>query len=199
VLSSSNKISAVCSHTSVKTQNEKLVPAAYSSLTMDPLLDHTSVSFDPSLNMSRSLEGPDLDLSVPTVLTIPSSKPEKKKKRKHDKMRLCTFSLAEAEHQLLTFNCNVGGFAARVLIDGSAEGNVISTKFQKQHNLSFNLCNPIPVLLPDGSSTITSYTVPVTVQRDGYIDILNPILYPLKKYDLILGKPWLIRINPQIN
>ena len=114
-------------------------------------------------------------------------------------MRLCSFSIAEAERQLLTFNCLISGFPARVLIDGGAEGNVISTSFQKKNNLPRTIISPIPVLLPDGSSTITNHTVNITIERNGYTDNLNPILYPLKKYDLILGKPWLTQINPQIN
>jgi hypothetical protein len=93
----------------------------------------------------------------------------------------------------------VNGFPARVLIDGGAEGNVISTSFQQKHNLLHTTINPIPVLLPDGSSSITNHTVAITIERNKYIDTLNPILYPLKKYDLILGKPWLTHINPQIN
>ncbi|KAF9914362.1 hypothetical protein FBU30_002618 [Linnemannia zychae] len=131
---------------------------------MAPLLDHTSVFVNPSPIVSRSLDGSDLDLTAPTESMTPASPSDKKKKRKCNKMHLCTFSLADAERQLLTFNCNVGGFAARVLIDGGAEGDVISTKFQKQYNLPRTMCNPIPILLPDGSSSITTHTVPVTIQ-----------------------------------
>jgi hypothetical protein len=58
---------------------------------------------------------------------------------------------------------------------------------------------PIPILLPNGSSSITSHTVPITLDRGDYSDSLNPILYPLNKYDLILGKPWLTKVNPHIN
>ncbi|KAG0195283.1 hypothetical protein BGX28_001781, partial [Mortierella sp. GBA30] len=38
-----------------------------------------------------------------------------------------------------------------------------------------------------------------TLDRDAYIDNLSAIVYPLKKYDLILGKPWLTDINPIID
>ena len=149
--------------------------------------------------MSRSSDGPDLDLPASDVSTTPPAKPDKKRRRRRKGLHLCSFSLAEAERQLLTFNCNVGGFPARVLIDGGAEGDVISTKFQKQHNLPLTSCHPIPVLLPNGSSSITSHTASITIEREAYSDTLNPILYPLQRYDLILGKPWLTRINPQID
>jgi transposase InsO family protein len=164
---------------------------------MAPLLDQTP-TFDSSHLVSRTSEGPDLDLPAPVVSTTPPTKRQLKRQRQKQ-LRLCSFSVAEAERQLLTFFCSVNGFPARVLIDGGAEGNVISTSFQQKHNLLRTTINPIPVLLPDGSSSITNHTVAITIERNKYIDTLNPILYPLKKYDLILGKPWLTHINPQIN
>ncbi|KAF9176150.1 hypothetical protein BGZ50_001667, partial [Haplosporangium sp. Z 11] len=35
--------------------------------------------------------------------------------------------------------------------------------------------------------------------RDAYNDQVSAIVYPLKKYDLILGKPWLTKVNPHID
>ena len=148
--------------------------------------------------MYRDSDGTDLDLPAPAVPTTPPSTRQLRRKRQKG-LRLCSFSLADAEKQLLTFNCLVGGFPARVLIDGGAEGNVISTTFQRKHNLPRTVTAPIPVVLPDGSSTITRHTVSVTLERETYCDTIDPILYPLRKYDLILGKPWLTQTNPQIN
>lgn len=148
--------------------------------------------------MYRDSDGTDLDLPAPDESTTPPTK-RQLKRRRQKQLRLCSFSIAQAEHQLLTFKCLVGGFPARVLIDGGAEGNVISTSFQRKHNLPRTAINPIPILLPNGSSSLTSHTVPVTLERNNYTDTFNPILYPLKNYDLILGKPWLTQTNPQIN
>jgi transposase InsO family protein len=107
--------------------------------------------------------------------------------------------VTEAERTLLTFIGSVNGHPARILIDGGAEGNVISTSFQKRHSLPLQTRNPIPIVLPDGSSSITQHTVPITLNRHNYSDDLDPLLYPLKSYDLILGKPWLTTTNPDIN
>jgi len=107
--------------------------------------------------------------------------------------------VTEAERTLLTFIGSVNGHPARILIDGGAEGNVISTSFQKRHSLPLQTRNPIPNVLPDGSSSITQHTVPITLNRHNYSDDLDPLLYPLKSYDLILGKPWLTTTNPDIN
>ena len=104
-----------------------------------------------------------------------------------------------AEHTLLTFIGSINGHPARILIDGGAEGNVISSAFQQQHSIPRQACSPIPIILPDGSSSITQHTVSIQLARDAYIDTLQPLLYPLKKYDLILGKPWLTQTNPHID
>lgn len=162
-----------------------------------PPLDQTT-TYDLSHPVYRNAEGADLDLPAPAESTTLPSKRQLKRWRQKQ-VHLHSFSVAEAERQLLTFNCLVGGFPARVLIDGGAECNVISSFFQKQHHLPRTSISPVPVLLPDGSTSITNHSVPVTIDRNNYSDNLNPILYPLKKYDLILGKPWLTQINPQIN
>ena len=175
---------------------EEPIAVADAPPTLAHPLDQTHI--DSSQPVYRSPDGPGLELAAPDVSTTPPVK-RSRKKQKQKKLRLCSFSIAEAERQLLTFNCLVSGFPARVLIDGGAEGNVISTSFQTKHKLQRTTISPIPILLPNGSSSITNHTVPITIERKGYTDSLNPILYPLKKYDLILGKPWLTHINPQIN
>ena len=155
---------------------EDPTPVADAPPILAPLLDQTHI--DSSQPVYRYPDGPDLDLAASAASTTPPTKRQLRRQRQK-KLRLCSFSIAEAERQLLTFNCLVSGFPARVLIDGGAEGNVISTTFQRKNNLQRTTINPIPVLLPDGSSTITNHTVAITIERKGYIDSLDPILYPL--------------------
>ena len=85
------------------------------------------------------------------------------------------------------------------MIDGEAEADVVSKKFVAQHNIPLTPTSPIPVLLANGSTSITSHTASINFQRFNYSDTLHPIVYDLGKYDLILGKPWLTKINPSIN
>ena len=113
--------------------------------------------------------------------------------------QLSAFHGPQAAKTLLTFVATVNGKPAKVLIDGGAEGNVISAAFCKRHYLALNACSPIPVVLPNGSTHITNSTAPITLTRDSYTGYLEPLLFCLTKYDLILGKPWLAEVNPQIN
>jgi len=99
----------------------------------------------------------------------------------------------------LSFIGNVAGAPARILIDCGAEGNVISSSFCKQHSLPRIRGPGIPIILPDGSSSISSFTSTFSINRDTYSDKLDALAYPLSNYDLILGKPWLTTINPLIN
>jgi len=148
---------------------------------------------------SRTIEKVALERHVSFAPLEPSpTKCQTKRKRKRA-IKLMSFTTADAERTLLTFIGSVNGHPAHILIDGGAEGNVISATFAKQHSLPLVSCSPIPIILPDGSSSITNNTASITLARDTYHDTLNPLLYNLQKYDLILGKPWLANVNPKIN
>jgi hypothetical protein len=110
-----------------------------------------------------------------------------------------TFTVEQAKSTLLTFVCNVNGHAARILIDGGAQGNVISSSFVKRHAIPLCSSSPIPIVLPNGSQSFSAHTANITLQRQHYSTTLDPIVYPLQKYDLLLGKPWLTQTNPLIN
>ncbi|KAF9406927.1 hypothetical protein BGZ76_006234, partial [Entomortierella beljakovae] len=154
----------------------------------------------PSPSVPVLIEMVDLDLPSPSnSLVQPFLLKSKIKHQKKHEIRLHTFSPSMAERTLLKFIGSVNGQPAQILIDGGAEGNVISSSFQKQHSILVNSCSPIPIVLPNRSTTITTLTASILLQRDNYSDNLDAIVYPLQKYNLILGKPWLTQINPQIN
>ena len=54
-------------------------------------------------------------------------------------------------------------------------------------------------MLPNGSASLAHNVAEFTLERDAYKDTLSAIVYPMPKYDLILGKPWLTQVNPSIN
>ncbi|KAF9176483.1 hypothetical protein BGZ50_000557, partial [Haplosporangium sp. Z 11] len=93
----------------------------------------------------------------------------------------------------------VNGRPARILIDGGAEGNVISSTFCKNNNVELIHSIPIPIILPNGSASLSYHQAAFSIARDAYNDRLSAIVYPLKKYDLIIGKPWLMEVNPIID
>ena len=138
-------------------------------------------------------------LASQTPLAPPSSKRSRRRQRGPRVIRLQSFTTSVAERTLLAFIGSVNGHPARILIDGGAEGDVISSTFQKRHSIPLQSCSPIPIVVPDGSFSITSHTASILLERDNYTAKLQPFLYPLKKYDLILGKPWLTHTNPSIN
>jgi hypothetical protein len=139
------------------------------------------------------------DPFVSPASPVPAYSKSKLKRIRKRTVRLQSFTQSMAERTLLTFIGSINGHPARILIDGGAEGNVISSSFQQQHSIPRQACSTIPIILPDGSSSITQHTVSIQLARDAYIDTLQPLFYPLKKYDLILGKPWLTQTNPHID
>lgn len=76
---------------------------------------------------------------------------------------------------------------------------MISSHFCKQNNVHLKESTPVPIVLPNGSASLSHHTANPTLERDSYKDRVHAIVYPLKKYDLILGKPWLTQVNPNIN
>lgn len=141
----------------------------------------------------------DLD-PLPSLASLDQPMSKRRAKRLRQKtVRLHAFTTEQASRTLLSFIGNVSGHPARILIDCGAEGNVLSSSFRKAHDLPRLPGPPIPIILPDGSSSISSHTCSVSIARDKYSDNLDTLLYPLQNYDLILGKPWLTSINPSIN
>lgn len=142
--------------------------------------------------------------SLPNAPTVfpDSSKHRKPRRRRHQSkpVRLQSFNVTyENERRLLTFIGAVNGRPARILIDGGAEGNVINSAFCKNNDIPLTPCAPIPVILPNGTASLSHHQASFTLERSTYKGDINAIEYPLKKYDLILGKPWLTQVNPNIN
>ena len=143
----------------------------------------------------------DLDPSLSLSSLATSLSPQELQELYSRRIHLQALNTRDTCRTLLTFVGAVNGKPARILIDGGAEGSVISSSFIKQHAsfIPLHLCKPIPIILPDGSSSITNHTASITLTRDNYLDHLNPIVYNLHSYDLILGKPWLAHVQPNIN
>jgi len=135
----------------------------------------------------------------PSYASVPAISKSKARRLRKKGLNLCAFTVDKAKTTLLTFVCNVNGKAARILIDGGAQGNVISSSFVKKHSIPVLSSPPIPIVLPNGSQSFSAHTAPIDLHRKGYSTSLDPIVYPLQKYDLLLGKPWLTEVNPQIN
>ena len=179
-------------------KKEKIIDTHPAPASLAQTWEKSQPRYDPSV-LSRSTEDVDLDPLASLASLAPTLSKSQLRRLRKRAIRLQSFTTAEAERTLLTFIGSVNGYPARILIDGGAEGNVISTSFQQRHSLPLTSCAPIPIILPDGSYSITNHSASIHLERDKYSDDIDTLLYPLKKYDLILGKPWLTRINPLIN
>ena len=146
---------------------------------------------------------PSSDVLTPTSIDTTQFSQPYKRSRHAKKGRIFLQSvqtLYKHKKQLLTFTANINGKPARVLIDGGAEGDVVSSSFCRSNNdITLQDTVPIPVLLPNGTASFAHYTASILLHRDNYLDRIDTIVYPLRKYDLILGKPWLTHVNPMIN
>ena len=87
------------------------------------------------------------------------------------------------------------------LVDSGASGNFVSSDFVRRHKLSLQkLAVRQTINLADGSQQpAEGQLVAAPVSLSTYSDTVDLIALPLSGYDMILGMPWLERVNPQID
>ncbi len=108
------------------------------------------------------------------------------------------------ESTMILLQGNVNGYNARVLIDCGASHNFISENFVKCHDLPTNRITPVSVTVANGrTSYINQVFEGFELALDDFNDrIISAYVFPIQSdanYDLILGLPWLFRINPSID
>ena len=108
----------------------------------------------------------------------------------------------EPEHDLLRIQGKIGGRRAVMLIDSGSTHDFIADSFVRKHHLDTDASSAVlSVTLADGSTSevpqISTRTLRLTV--GGFSEEQHFTVYPLTRYDAILGKPWLTRNNPSIN
>ena len=119
------------------------------------------------------------------------------------KVRTSTVCItADHEHDLLRIQGKINGHNVTMLIDSSLTHDFILEKFIKKHGISTTKSSDVlNVTLTDGSSRSqpmqTTDTLKTVVRS--FTEHQRFVMFPLTRYDVILGKPWLTRTNPQIN
>ena len=93
--------------------------------------------------------------------------------------------------------------STHALIDSGAEGQFIDTNFAKAHRIPLHkLATPIPVRnvdnTPNSQGPITHFTIRRTF-LEGKMVFTRYLATSLGKQTIILGLPWLRRLNPKIN
>jgi hypothetical protein len=108
---------------------------------------------------------------------------------------------------LITHTVILNGISATALIDSGAQEDFVDTNFVLAYNMATTTTSLIRyVSLANGTRHDASATlidarkVMTTRPEVGNLiveDTISPTLTSLGRYDLILGKPWLTRVNPQ--
>lgn len=99
-------------------------------------------------------------------------------------------------------NCAVNGERSGCLIDGGATGDFIDLSFAASLGLPLTpVDDPMTVTVADGSSMISASRVAVTLTFAGRFTATRQLhVVDLKgQFPIILGKPWLRDVNPDIN
>lgn len=117
-------------------------------------------------------------------------------------LELCAWSETYLGDRLIILRGRINGQDATVLVDGGSTGNFLSQRFVERHQLpTVPTTQPLEIRLADGSpitSTVKSGLLQCKIKS--YTDALAGLpIVPLDKYDVVLGKPWLARLNPQVN
>src|SRR5690554_2845930 len=112
--------------------------------------------------------------SLTSLATLSKSKLKRLRKRT---IRPQSSTMDVAERTLLTFVGTTNGRLPRIPIYGRADDNAISSSFKENYSILPHSCSPIPVILPDGSPSISSHKALISLQRDSYSDSLDPIVY----------------------
>ncbi len=122
-----------------------------------------------------------------------------------DAVFLCRLTDAQREEKsstLLLYSGTLNGCSATILVDCGATGNFISKSFVERNHL--NTCPrviPTTVTMGDGKTYPVETHMPRAELRVGqYKDYLPLMQASLGcTFDVVLGKPWLARVNPAIN
>ena len=101
----------------------------------------------------------------------------------------------------LVFEGELAKVWIKILLDSGASSNFISQEFLDQHQLPMKALPRIQTIFSgDGSQkTCTTKTTSIKLQIDSFQDKIQALPLDLSQYDLILGTPWLIKHNPQID
>ena len=111
-------------------------------------------------------------------------------------------AMTDGEHDLLLVQGKINGRRATMLLDSGSTHDFISEEFVKRHSLATTSePDDIHITLADGSTTsrqiVTTGDVKVVVKD--FSETQHFTVFPLFRYDAILGKPWMFRNNPNIN
>lgn len=102
---------------------------------------------------------------------------------------------------LLIYEGTIRGAPAKILVDGGATAHFVDASFVTKHRLStVGKSTADAVRLADGTVLHSTQVMPATPFSMGsYRDNATLHVVQLRGFDMVLGKPWLARFNPDID
>ena len=110
--------------------------------------------------------------------------------------------LNNALSDLLRVHGRVNGHKALILIDSGSTHDFVSAEFAQEHNLETQTMDgSFTITLADGTTSTRPLvlTKPLSLALPNLREVQTFTVFPLSRYDVILGKPWLAKNNPAIN
>ena len=114
---------------------------------------------------------------------------------------LVNSSSSSCKHDLVVVTASVGPLKVNCLVDSGATHNFVSSSWiRSSHTPLVPASDRLSVALADGHSCEVDHIANLSLNL-GQGFLCNEVLsvVPLVKYDIILGKPWLYRYNPDID
>lgn len=115
---------------------------------------------------------------------------------------LCSIASHDYGQRLLVFPGTVNGFPVKILIDSGAMRDFASSKLVKKFGLATStLEHPLRVRLANGLVQATDRYLDNAILdiAEQHCVSRNFVITDIQDYDIILGKPWLTDINPDID
>ena len=102
--------------------------------------------------------------------------------------------------ELLVFSGELCNHPVKVLIDSGATRNFVSTSSIQDHDMKLDRREtPLVIKTADGTTHMNDkYLRQREIRIQGYSSLLDFEVFPLKDYDVILGKCWLELVDPRI-
>ena len=104
-----------------------------------------------------------------------------------------------AKRRLLVVMGRYHGKPAKILIDSGSQLDLVDQGFVEKHRLPVTETAKWTVSLAGGQTQDASIEAAGPIKIGTYVTDLKTQVTRLTDYDVILGKPWLTRANPQIN
>jgi len=135
---------------------------------------------------------------IPAVETTPCA--QEQLRSSEPKMKMLRVKASDKDTDLLLFDIIIKGHKFTALIDSGATGMFLSTRVLDKTKLQAVEKDMVDeVRLANGSTMKSTHVARVGFRMGRYQDIETFHTMDLPDFDIVLGKPWLRRINPVID